>query len=558
VLRRLKGVWLVRTEPVSTLSAQRFPITIVAAITALTLGCFALVSTTLLEASSLLTYWLVLGGLAAFVFYAVKGDLLTAVMLWFVTLIALHEEFWRMQVPLFFSLTVPRIGIVILVLLLVAMLVLGRLRVRHVWPVSGIIVTVAAYFFLSALVSGFETRSVVSVHYRLIGGYIFPFTVLALILHGFRTENDFKRLAIFFAVLSVYLTFTGWCEQFDINALIVPRFINDPTVGIHWGRVRGPFVMSAAMGLALVYCYFNNLVLARNLRHGGWALYLVNAAMLPVIFWTKTRSVWLSFVLCSLIWAMYSRRRTTRVVSVCVLLSVALLIGVINMDNFLGSERAKGGLTDMEPLLLRIGLAQMSWEIVKEHPFFGVGFGHFRDYAPGFARDPSSPFYAFGTTALEHNNLLSIMAETGLIGVLLYLVLALAVLRYSIRLFRKIPVTGGVGFISRDLLVLYWILAMAYFIDGTFRETSDNPFANSLFFGLSAVPLALNVLLSPEPIRARPGFPPVGGRVNVAGPSGGSPPRASDTLAWQRLPRGGGVRPGGPVPRDSTPRGGHA
>jgi hypothetical protein len=373
------------------------------------------------------------------------------------------------------------------------------------------------YFFVSALVSGFQTRSVVSVHYRLIGGYLFPFTVFVLVLHGFHGEGDFRRLGHFFAGLSVYLTFTGWCEHFGLDALVWPRFIMDPSVGIHWGRVRGPFVMSAAMGLALVYCYFSNLVLARCLARGRWLLYFANAAMLPVIFWTKTRSVWLAFVLCSLIWAAYSRRRTTRVVSVSALL--ALLVAVLNMENFLTPDRARGGLTDTEPLLLRIGLAQMTWDIVREHPLLGLGFGHFRDFAPSYARDPSSPFYAFGSTALEHNNLLSIAAETGIIGLVLYVGMIWALLRFSIRLYRKLP-PHAPGLISRDLLVLYWILAAAYLIDGTFRETSDNPFANSLFFGLSAVPAALNMLLGPQSIRARqtPGLIDPAG-VRRAGPA---------------------------------------
>jgi len=509
---------------VSTTTAQRIPIAFLALITAVTLVGLALVFFSYAQPDALLIYWLAVAGAAVFVLYAIKGDLLIAVLLWFVTLVVLHEEFWRMPVPLFFSLTIPRIGLVVLVLLYLAMLLLGRVPFRHAWPISGVIVAVAVYFFFSALASGFETRSVVSVHYRLIGGYIFPFAVFALVVHAFRTELDFRRLATFFAILSVYLTFTGWCERFHIDALIWPRFINDPNVGIHWGRVRGPFVMSAAMGLALVYCYFNNLVLARNVQRGKWLLYGVNVLMLPAIFWTKTRSVWMSFVLCSLIWALYSRRRTTRVVSVCFLAALTLLVAVINMDNFLTPEREKGGLTDVEPLLLRVGLAQMTWELFKEHPLVGVGFGHFRDFAPNFARDPSSPFYAFGSTALEHNNLLSILAETGLVGVLLYLAMVVVLLRASVRLYRKLPLSA-VGFISRDLLVLYWILAMAYFIDGTLRETSDNPFANSLFFGLSAVPVALDHLLSPAAIRVRPGFPPVSSFVWPPNPPGGSSTR---------------------------------
>jgi O-antigen ligase len=547
---------------VSTLSAQRFPVTVLTAVTVLTVATFALVLASQLNPEALLIYWLALGGVVIFVLYVAKGDLLTAVLLWFVTLIALHEEFWRMPVPLFFSLTIPRLGLVVLVLLLGAMALAGRVQLRHAWPVSGLIAALAVYFFLSASISGFETRSVVSVHYRLIGGYIFPFTVFALVLHAFKKEDDFRRLTIFFALLSAYLTFTGWCEQLSFSDLIWPQFINDPTVGIHWGRVRGPFVMSAAMGLALVYCFFNNLVLAKNIQRGRWLLYALNTLMLPVIFWTKTRSVWLSFVLCSMIWAMYSRRRTTRTVAVSLLLALAVLVAAINMDNFLTAQREKGGLTDIEPLLLRIGLAHMTWEMVQEHPLVGVGFGHFRDYAPGFARDPSSPFYAFGSTALEHNNFLSIVAETGLVGVALYLAMVIFLLRYSVRLYRKLPPTG-MGFIGRDLLVLYWILTMAYFMDGTFRETSDNPFANSLFFGLSAVPVALDILLGPVPIRVRAGFPPPG-RSEVrpnppVGPRPSSvPPRPAGIMAPGRAParriHRNMPRPaGGPDPGENRP-----
>lgn len=506
----------------TTLTAQRLPSAAFLVAAILIIVLLALAASAWIPTQGLLIAWAVIGAAVVFLWYSVQGDLLVAIMLWMVTLIALHEEFWRMPVPLFFAVTIPRIGIVVLAGMLLAMFAVGRVRLRHAWPASGLILALAVYFFVSALVSGFETRSVVSVHYRLIGGYLFPFIVFGLVLHSFNTERDFKRLAVFFALLSAYLTFTGWCEQLDISALIFPRFINNPSVGIHWGRVRGPFVMSAAMGLALTYCFFNNLVLARNVVRGRWTLYAINALMLPVIFWTKTRSVWLSWVLCMLIWAMYSRRRTTRVVSVSLLISAALLIAVINMENFLSPDRARGGLTDTEPLLLRIGLAQMTWEIFKQHPLVGVGFGHFRDYAPAFAKDPSSPFYAFGTTALEHNNLLSIVAETGIIGLFLYLLVVVYIIRFSIHLYHKLPPKSP-GLVSRDLLVLYWILAMAYFIDGTFRETSDNPFANSLFFGLSAIPVALNVLLSPTPIRARLGFSPSrwGDRLSARGPAGG-------------------------------------
>jgi len=453
----------------------------------------------------LLAGWIGIALIVSFIWYAYSGDLLVACGVWLITLMIFHEEFWRAQVPGFFAVSISRLGLAALGALFVAMMAFDRFRLR--WPKSILIpfCLLVTYFTLSAFLSGFETRSVITVHYRLIGGYLFPLASFVIVLHAFRHEADFRRVSIFFAAIAIYLVFTGWCEQFGLTALTWPRFISDPSVGIHWTRVRGPFVSSPALGLALIFCFFSNLVLARNTVWMRWPLLALNTLMLPVLFWTRTRSVWLSFAVCLLVWVAYSRQRMSRVVLISGLTAAVLLIAVINMNNFLGDDRAKGGLTDIEPITLRIGLARMSWELVQDHPLFGVGFGHFRDFAPGVARDPSSPYFAFGTTALEHNNLLSIVSETGVVGLALYLALMIALLRYSIRLFKKLP-PGGRGFINRDLLVLYWILFAAYVVDGTFRETSDNPFANCLFFGLSAIPVALDMMLGPGLLHARRGF----------------------------------------------------
>jgi len=467
-------------------------------------------------------YWAGIGGITLLILYAVFGDLVAAVLLWFFTLICLHEEFWRKSVPLFFNITIPRLFIVVLVVLLVMMLMLGRIRLHLAGAVGLSIFCLALYFSVSAAISGFETHSPVKVHYRLIGGYLFPFTAFLLVLNGVRTEAQIRRIAVFFLFVSVYLAFTGWMERFEIWSLVFPKFIADPSVGIHFGRVRGPFVQSAAMGLSLTFCYFSNLVLARQTSAiTRWLIYALNVLMLPVIFWTQTRSVWLGFLLSCLVWFAYSKKRTIRAVWVAVLIAAASFVAVANFEGFLSEDRLKGGVTDVEPILVRLGLAQITWNMFEVRPFLGVGFGHFRDHAPNFAGDPSSPYYAFATTAMEHNNLLSILAETGLVGLVLYLLVLFLLVRMSFSLYRKLPRTAP-GFINRDLIVLFWILAIAYLVDGFFRETSDNPFANSLFFGLSGVIVALDLMLGPRPLSAYVPVPavPVSRPANLASQSG--------------------------------------
>lgn len=445
-------------------------------------------------------YWLAVAAGIGFVCYAFLGDLLLAVLFWFFAVVCLHEEFWRLIVPFFFNLTIPRILVGVLLVLFIVMVASGR--IRFVWPgaTGWMMVLILGYFTASAVITGFQTIAVATVHYRLIGGYWFPFLVFLFVLHGVRREVDLKRILVFFFLLSVYLTFTGWCEHFKLWSLVFPKFIGDPTKGIHWTRVRGPFLVSAAMGLAMVYAFFNNLLLARYWTAvPRWAIYLVNLAMLPTIFWTLTRSVWLSMIVCGIVWTIYASRRASRVIGVSLLTAAGILVVSVNWENLLTQEREVGGVAQVAPIIERIGLALLTFDIISDYPVTGVGFGHFRDAAPQYAKDPASPYYTFAAQSMEHNNLLSILAECGVIGLTFYALLFFTLLRTSIQLFRILP-PGAPGLVSRDLLVLYWILCAAYFIDGMFRETSVNPFANSLFFGLSGMILALQVILSPKPL----------------------------------------------------------
>ena len=447
------------------------------------------------RAETLMVGWLFLGGLVSFALYAVRGDLLAAVLLWFVTVMCLHEEFWREPDAFAFALTTPRLYILVLLLLFAAMAALGRFRLSMGRPVGTAMLAFGAYLAASAATSGFETRSPVSVHYRLVGGYLFPFVVFWMLLHAFRRERDFRRLCAFFVAVGAYLTWIGWCEQFGLRFLLWPSFIGDPSVGIHWGRVRGPFVSSPSMGLALVLCFFSILVFARRTTPGRrWILLGLSGMMLPVLFWTRTRSVWLALAIGMIVWVAYSRRRMTRIVSLSLLSALLLAVSVLNIDNFLGTERSRGGLTDTGPILLRIGLAKITAEMVADRPLTGVGFGHFSDHALHYGRNPSSPFQVHAASAMEHNNLLSLAAETGLVGALLYVLLIVLILRCSVRVYRRLAVTPT-GFVNRDLVVLFWILAAAFIVDGMFRETSASPFANSLFFGLSAMMVALDRLI---------------------------------------------------------------
>jgi O-antigen ligase len=248
------------------------------------------------------------------------------------------------------------------------------------------------------------------------------------------------------------------------------------------------------LGVALIFCLFGNLYLARRaetLRR--WALYVACLLMLPVIFWTQTRSVWLAAIACASIWLLAGSHRRPRIVLVCVATALAIAALVVNWANVSSVERSRGGVAEAAPIELRFALAKLTFDIAADHPLFGVGFGHFRDHAAQYARDPSSPAMQVASTAVEHNNFLSVLAETGVVGLAIYLWLLLHLLWRSVRLYRRMP-AGFLDGRGRDFVVLYWVLYANHVVDAMFRETSVHPFDNCLFFAVSGAMVAIDLM----------------------------------------------------------------
>lgn len=429
------------------------------------------------------------------------GNLLWLILAWFAVVAAFSEEFWRVPVPGFFAITADRIAIVLLMLLTLAMALVGRLQFKSTGFTGVVMLLMLAYFTISAAAHGFESSSdIASPHYRLLGGYWFPFFAYFILLQAIQRDNQLRKVLLFFFIFGLYLTFTGIMEAYRVRELIFPAYITDPDLGIHYGRSRGPFLVSAVMGLALVYIFFNNVLLARYLR--GVARTVVLATLpfiLVVIFFTATRSVWTSFLLGGVIWLLFSRARISRAGLICGVLAIAAVVAYGFRENIRSEDRHVGGWTDPEPIYARVGLAYSSMAMWADHPLFGVGFGRFRDEVGQYLNDPADKYQKFSAQTLEHNNFLGILATTGAVGAMLYVLLLLALLRESLILWKRLPPVSA-GYWSRDFVVLYWVMYANFLIDGTFRETSIAPFANSLFFGLSGIMVAMNRLLAAEPL----------------------------------------------------------
>ena len=200
------------------------------------------------------------------------------------------------------------------------------------------------------------------------------------------------------------------------------------------------------------------------------------------------------------IWV-WPRARATRI-ALTLTTAAALAIFTFAMWDRLSSEnRERGGVAERAPVISRIELAKVSVDLAGKHPLTGVGLGRFQ-VAAGESprmREMGSQAAIFAPGAVEHNNFLSMLAETGIPGALIYAALIFALLAVSIRLYRVLPATA-LGFLDRRFIGFYWIVWLAFFIDSMFRLTTFSPFPNGMFLLLGGVMVGYHHLLGPQPI----------------------------------------------------------
>src|SRR5690606_6971361 len=85
----------------------------------------------------------------------------------------------------------------------------------------------------------------VSPTWRLIASFWTPAFVYLVARNAELDRRHWKRMLAVLAMLGIYLAGTGLAEVTRQWWAVFPAFIRDPELGTHFGRARGPALMSA-------------------------------------------------------------------------------------------------------------------------------------------------------------------------------------------------------------------------------------------------------------------------------------------------------------------------
>lgn len=250
------------------------------------------------------------------------------------------------------------------------------------------------------------------------------FLLLGLYLFGFRSDNQILAPS-FGGALGVWPT-GGW----------IPRLA---------GPTAEPQQLSVALLTPLL------LMLSREHIQRYWPLAILTGLALLL---SQSKFAVISILLVMLyLFLAYPRWRTLIVMGI-VITAPALGLALIQLPTF--SETLQAGLS-AGAIVERLGNIVLLLDIIREHPLFGIGPGHYGVYwGHAFYGD-----WKYNPGYTPNMDFLKVFAETGVAGFLLILFLLGFLLRLFARAYRTMPTTERPRFLALFLGAIGIILNMA-------------------------------------------------------------------------------------------------
>lgn len=334
------------------------------------------------------------------------------------------HSFWNVRLgPL--PVTLDRLLLAVLVGLIAWHAWQGKVLLRRLQLVDWAIVCLLGWLSVSALIAnvGTDANLPTSPFFRL----IFSFWLPALLYFAIRltplTSATNTRILAALSLLGGYLALTALAEVTGQWWAVFPKYIADPTLGTHFGRARGPALNSVSLGIHLTAAFWAAWTLRPRVGR-GWQLALIAAMglMSVAILFTYTRSVWLGVALSGFVMLVAQAPRRWRLPVAVGSLAAGVVLAALCSSFVMNLNREDSGQVSKHSVHQRTAFAYVSWKMFCDEPLTGVGFGRFYDKKLSYLTDRSQPFELESIRPLHHHNtFLSLLTETGMLGLAAYL-----------------------------------------------------------------------------------------------------------------------------------------
>jgi O-antigen ligase len=332
--------------------------------------------------------------------------------------------------------------------------------------------------------------------WQLVAGYLMPIALYWIARQSRASKRSSLLVFGFLTVFGVYLAVTALAETAQQWWLVYPKYTRDPSVGIHFGRARGPLLQSQSFGLYLAVCLVGAWLWRPWLgRFGQLVLILLYPVFLAAIFFTYTRCVWMGTALGGLIVLGLSLRGTWRPLVLGSALAAGLLGTIFAWDRIVELNREQGAAAARSSAECRLSFTYVSWKMFLDRPLLGCGFGQFSDAKRPYLADRATALHLEGIRYYPHHNtFLSLLTETGLIGLALFVAVLVDWTRGAWRMWRS---SAAPDWVRSQGLAMLGVLGI-YLCCAVFFDLSYSPNDHWIVFLLAGATAGLRPLAGPQ------------------------------------------------------------
>lgn len=192
------------------------------------------------------------------------------------------------------------------------------------------------------------------------------------------------------------------------------------------GRLNGMFGENHAK-LGPVLALLLPLTMIALIKHTSLLRWLSVLLIVVIIFLSGTRSAWIMMAFALLAyWFHHVKHRRFQLLAKALLVA-SLMIGSLWLVSPEFKQRAQRTISAFDgtqagldfALASRLPIWKTSWQMIQEHPINGIGAHAFRKAYPDYALDNDSWQQQGGVGMHAHHWVLEVLAETGIIGLLL-------------------------------------------------------------------------------------------------------------------------------------------
>jgi len=159
--------------------------------------------------------------------------------------------------------------------------------------------------------------------------------------------------------------------------------------------------------------------------------------------------------------------------------TVGLLVAIVSWDSLVGFDGGRSAGETRDSTSMRTTFAYVSYQMAMDHPVFGCGFGQYLGAVGPYLEDRSTNL-SLGHIRdhLHHITPLSILVETGVIGLGLFLAMLAAWARDAWRLWNSAAAPDWMR--AHGLLMLG--LLIAYFANALFQPVGHMNIVHMILF----------------------------------------------------------------------------